>query len=230
MSSKSWTLNSRPWKSLPQIMTLTGRSCIAAGSANEIINALASEYEDALKIRQELFELPPPTHYERKKYLQGSYNPTTYVQASNLICVVSSSRPYKVVSISDELAGLVMYSPEDVCGRSINMLQGPSTDVQKLHIALKAADSCPLPATLYTSRGIELNIVLVCIAGGDSTLSIHIHPQAQSRCPLSSLPATDRALRRKYQEQYRFRAGLVIQQTVNRRGASPKSARMVPVD
>ena len=211
-------------------MESSSNACIVAGSKNEAIDSHVGRYADTLKISREPAELPPPTRFKRNKSPQTSNHPKTCSLASHWTCVVSSSRPYKVVSISDELAELFMHSPKDVCGRGINFLQGPSTDVQTLHAALKAADSSPLLATLYTSRGIELNLVLTCVAGADSTLSIHMHAAAQpwstSECP----PATDRALRLQYHKQYCFRAGLAIQQTKNRRGACIASAGTDLVD
>ena len=223
-------LTSRPWKSLPQILIHNGSAYTDSGCSNEAVDSHVGKYADTLKISREPAELPPPTRFKRNKSPQTSNHPKTCSLASHWTCVVSSSRPYKVVSISDELADLFMHSPKDVCGRGINILQGPSTDVQTLHAALKAADSRPLLATLYTSRGIELNLVLTCVAGADSTLSIHMHAAAQpwstSECP----PATDRALRLQYHKQYCFRAGLAIQQTKNRRGACIASAGTDLVD
>ena len=99
-------------QSLPQILIHNGSAYIDSGCSNEAVDSHVGKYADTLKISREPAELPPPTRFKRNKSPQTSNHPKTCSLASHWTCVVSSSRPYKVVSISDELAELFMHSPK----------------------------------------------------------------------------------------------------------------------
>ena len=227
MSSQYWhdILASRAWKSLPQFESNcdnidNGRSRITfkASSAKSVE---CDDIEDAGN------ELPPPKRFDRKQCLQATAeNSNSIADPSTFTMVVSASRPHTILSVTDELPRFLGYSPQQICGRSLGVLQGPNTNASQLHAALKSAaishSSTSLAVKLYSSQGAELDLVLACAAQADSTLGVHVQAAAAAEAVVAQrLGAAEdkRGLRRQYRKRYCFRQGLAIQQALERRAA-----------
>jgi hypothetical protein len=89
----------------------------------------------------------------------------TQIFQSKCAAVISSSEPYKFLSVSDDLGALFDFAPEQMFGRSIKMLQGPGTNVAQLGAAIKSArlrHHSKIPLTAYSSEGAERNLLVSC--------------------------------------------------------------------
>jgi hypothetical protein len=53
--------------------------------------------------------------------------------------IVSLHQPHKILTVSKELCTLLGYCSEELCGRTIKILQGPRTDASFFHSAIKNA-------------------------------------------------------------------------------------------
>jgi hypothetical protein len=79
--------------------------------------------------------------------------------------IVSPDEPHKFLSVSDDLCALFDFSSEQMCGRSIKILQGPSTNAALLCAAIKLASfhhKSTLPLTAYCSNGSERILMVSC--------------------------------------------------------------------
>ena len=89
--------------------------------------------------------------------------------------VITPNEPYKFMSVSDELAALFDFAPEQMRGRSIKMLQGPRTNAPRLGAAIKSArlhHTSEVQLSAYSRNGSELSLVISCSphcdAGGET--------------------------------------------------------------
>jgi PAS domain S-box-containing protein len=79
--------------------------------------------------------LPPPCRFvDSRKSAATVTAPKVAAKA-----VVSIQQPHKILTVSKDLCCLLGYSSEELCGRSIKILQGPKTDATFLHSAIKNA-------------------------------------------------------------------------------------------
>ena len=199
-------LASRAWKSLPQFESNSGNK---VNHLNRItFKASSAKGFECANDEVAGNELPPPKRFERKQ------------------CMQPAAHRISSISVPDELAGFLGYSPQQICGRSIGVLQGPGTNASQLHAALKSAaishSSTSLAVKLYSSQGAELDLVLACAAQADSTLGVHVQAAAAAEAAVAQrLGAAEakRGLRRQYRKRYCFRQGLAIQQALERRAA-----------
>ena len=199
-------LASRAWKSLPQFESNSGNK---VNHLNRItFKASSAKGFECANDEVAGNELPPPKRFERKQ------------------CMQPAAHRISSISVPDELAGFLGYSPQQICGRSIGVLQGPGTNASQLHAALKSAaishSSTSLAVKLYSSQGAELDLVLACVAQADSTLGVHLQAAADAEAAVAQrLGAAEakRGLRRQYRKRYCFRQGLAIQQALERRAA-----------
>ena len=199
-------LASRAWKSLPQFESNSGNK---VNHLNRItFKASSAKGFECANDEVAGNELPPPKRFERKQ------------------CMQPAAHRISSISVPDELAGFLGYSPQQICGRSIGVLQGPGTNASQLHAALKSAaishSSTSLAVKLYSSQGAELDLVLACVAQADSTLGVHVQAAAAAEAAVAQrLGAAEakRGLRRQYRKRYCFRQGLAIQQALERRAA-----------
>ena len=86
--------------------------------------------------------------------------------------VVSLNEPHKFLYISENLCNLFDFAPEQLLGRSVKILQGPSTNTIIFDASIKNArlqQSCTVPLTTYRRDGSECNVDIAFCAnvGGD---------------------------------------------------------------
>ena len=227
MSSQYWrdVLASRAWKSLPQFES--NSEAKENGWSRITFKASSAKTVECNDLEDDGNELPPPKRFERKQCLQATaHNTSISSDPCAFTMVVSASRPHTILSVTDELPRFLGYSPQQICGRSIGVLQGPGTNASQLHAALKSAaishSSTSLAVKLYSSQGAELDLVLACAAQADSTLGVHVQAAAAAEAAVAQrLGAAEakRGLRRQYRKRYCFRQGLAIQQALERRAA-----------
>ena len=81
--------------------------------------------------------------------------------------VLSLSEPYKFQYISQNFSNLFDFAPEQLLGRSVKILQGPSTNAAAFGAAIKSAllqQRCTVPLTIYRSDGSECEGEITCSA------------------------------------------------------------------
>ena len=89
--------------------------------------------DDFESASQKSRELPPPCRFVDTRTI-GAASERAPAKA-----IVSLHQPHKVLTVSKELCLLLGYSAEELCGRSIKILQGPRTDATFFHSAIKNA-------------------------------------------------------------------------------------------
>ena len=158
--------------------------------------------------------LPPPTRFRRSKPVPATSDDT--------IITVSADKCPKIIRVATELSQRFGYEPSEICGRSLNILQGPKTDSKALHHAIKSACVfCPaaLPLSLYSREGAERTMTVSCwpITSGDGevtgcSLQIRDYP-AHSPALIAQHEATwcqEKKSTLAYRRRYNFQMGLTI--------------------
>ena len=168
--------------------------------------------------------LPPPKKYERKSSTTTSLD---VKDSRSWTIEISICKPHRILYVSNEVSDLLEYPSHKICNRSISILQGPNTDILNLHSSFKSAlMSVPsiVCIILYSSSGKEQELTAECSAHNLDTPAgfIRLHLLSPGNIGESSgkkpspTGALDHHLRRQFQRQYRFLAGLAIHQSVVR--------------
>ena len=101
--------------------------------------------------------LPPPSKYSRSES-------TPFVQTEASCCrgaIVSLLKPHTILAVGPDILSLAGFNSEQMCGRSINVLFGPRTDVASLNAAIKNAgqnESSTIITILSSSTGADLHV------------------------------------------------------------------------
>ncbi len=75
--------------------------------------------------------------------------------------IVSLLKPHKILAVAPDILNTTKFSSIQICGRSINVLFGPDTDVVSLNAAIKNTahgQSSTLDTILCTSAGADLHV------------------------------------------------------------------------
>ena len=81
--------------------------------------------------------------------------------------VVALETPHRVLMLDPTCTDLLLYSPEEIAGRSINIFSGPKTDLNMIHTAIKGSNfrSAPtIDVVLYERCCEPRNVVFSCSA------------------------------------------------------------------
>jgi PAS domain S-box-containing protein len=81
--------------------------------------------------------LPPPCRFVDSR--KASEQPEPERERTSPKAIVSLHQPHKILTVSKELCTLLGYAPEELCGRTIKIFQGPRTDTSFFHSAIKNA-------------------------------------------------------------------------------------------
>ncbi len=84
--------------------------------------------------QHEAESLPPPC-----RFVGSRKAPEPKRERSGPKAIVSLHQPHKILTVSKELCTLLGYAPEELCGRTIKIFQGPRTDASFFHAAIKNA-------------------------------------------------------------------------------------------
>ena len=90
--------------------------------------------------------------------------------------VVALETPHRVLMLDPTCTDLLLYSPEEIAGRSINIFSGPKTDLNKIHTAIKGSSfrsATTIDVVLYERCGEPRNIVFSCSAFLGTTGNLH---------------------------------------------------------
>lgn len=130
-------------------------------------------------------QLPPPAAYRRGRCMRGSKNNGPADQVWDID--VSLSKPHRIQSISANLASFLQYTPDQLSGRSISILEGPETNSMALRAAIKSSQHSVfsvLPVMLYSRNGTAVKMEVECRPNAfvDCWCRLRIRPAgAQSR-------------------------------------------------
>ena len=157
---------------------------------------------------------------------------------SKAVTVVSPSKPYRILYISERMASLLGYEPNLLCGRSFSTLQGPKSHPAALQSLIKNASSqanVQTPFVIYSSSGAEHEVVVHCTsifnergkicANSLQSDAPNYEGAALWRLPAGSVeinvlfepPQTQQQIVRRFRKLYNFRTGLTIQAAFDRR-------------
>ena len=81
--------------------------------------------------------------------------------------VVSFNEPYNFQYVSQSLCEMLDLMPEELLGRSVKILQGPSTNAAAFGAAIKNAllqQPCTVPLTTYCRDGSQCDVKITCSA------------------------------------------------------------------
>lgn len=79
--------------------------------------------------------------------------------------LITLNEPYNFVTVSDDLCHLLDFAAEQMRGRSIKMIQGPSTNTVRFGVAIKMArlhHKSTISLTAYCRNGSELSFLVSC--------------------------------------------------------------------
>lgn len=135
--------------------------------------------------------------------------------------IVSANQCHKVMSISADFSKRFGYQPNEICGRSLSILQGPNTDSKALQHAIKSACmSCPatLPLSLYTRDSAERAMTVSCwpITSADNDVTgcgLIIRDFDAAAYAWQKMATSDRRsyrARQTFRAQNNFRVGLTL--------------------
>ncbi len=172
--------------------------------------------------------LHEPTYYSRNKEKKKP-------AATGPTLVLSLLRPHKILSVSSDLCALFGFTVEELTGRTIKTIQGPTTDSGAITAAIKntgVLTSSTLTTDLYTRDGSPLEIIIAAsplLADDGSlagcTLQLRI-PGTAVRAPSAAGPA--RAEREQYRALHNFRTGLMLRQTATHAAAGAGPVQLPP--
>jgi hypothetical protein len=207
---KTWkqVLMARPWRSLGDLSLQNATVLKRVGS-------------DLVPSGSMQMQLPPPAAYRRGRCMRGSKNNGPADQVWDID--VSLSKPHRIQSISANLASFLQYTPDQLSGRSISILEGPETNSMALRAAIKSSQHSVfsvLPVMLYSRNGTAVKMEVECRPNAfvDCWCRLRIRPAgAQSRGAMDAdarsavAYSTESEARLRYRRQSRFRTGLEIQ-------------------
>ena len=221
-------LLARPWRSLGDLPLHTADTDLENPCSRQPVHIASG------------IQLPPPTAFKRCCAARCPSKAGTDPSVLNLD--VSLSKPYRIQSISADLAALLRFTPDQLSGRSLCVLQGPETDPTGLCSAIKAAHhlvSTVQSIVLYSrdGRALKLDVEFRPMMDGLSTCGCRMrirpaeadHPRGNIDAGAHSWAAPERRrnekeLRTRYKAEHRFRTGLEIQRTLNRSAAGCRRA------
>ena len=203
------------------------RACSSGSDVqNMSIRVRHSALDDLDTSFHDFFPMPAPMPFKASQKQSVSL----VLSEHTSMVIVSSSKPYRILSISERLASLLEYEPSILCGRSISTLQGPKSYSAALDSAIgnagKWADT-RTPFVLYSSSGTEHETDVQCIPLFDESGKTYAYA-FESRLGLEqsafcaclennrSVSSKRGQQIREYRKLYNFRTGLSIQKAVNR--------------
>jgi hypothetical protein len=151
----------------------------------EFDSSCASEdpFDDAT-FRESFNELlPPPSKFSRSESVSIA-SQTSWCRGA----LVSLLKPHKILSVAPDILKMTEFNCDQITGRSINVLFGPSTDAESLNAAIKKAahgQSSTIYTVLSTSKGSDLHVT--------TTLSPYhrLSDKGLDRCPAVCLLQID---------------------------------------
>ena len=103
--------------------------------------------------------------YQSKK--QSTFRVVISQCKMTMAMVVALETPHRVLMLDPTCTDLLLYSPEEIAGRSINIFSGPKTDLNMIHTAIKGSNfrSAPtIDVVLYERCCEPRNVVFSCSA------------------------------------------------------------------
>ena len=94
--------------------------------------------------------------------IKSRYGPHSMLQGS---LIINRNAPFCVLDCNGEMENILGYRPDEVVGRSIKFLYGPSTDTKEIHAAIKGSSmgqQGEIKALLYGRTGVSLNVMVRC--------------------------------------------------------------------
>jgi hypothetical protein len=103
--------------------------------------------------------LPSPTKFSRSESKTFAPTETSCCRGA----IVSLVKPHKILAVASDILSMAEFSSDQICGRSINVLLGPRTDVASLNVAIKNTghdQSSTLNTVLSSSTGADLHVTV----------------------------------------------------------------------
>ena len=94
--------------------------------------------------------------------IKSRYGPHSMLQGS---LIINRNAPFCVLDCDAGMENILGYRPDEVVGRSIKFLCGPSTDTKEIHAAIKGSSmgqQSEIKALLYGRTGVSLNVMVRC--------------------------------------------------------------------
>ena len=111
-------------------------------------------------LRESLNEtLPSPSKFSRSESTPPAPMETRCCRGA----IVSLVKPHKILAISSDISSMAEFTSDQICGRSINVLCGPRTDVSSLNAAIKntaLGQSSTIDTVLSSSTGADLHVTV----------------------------------------------------------------------
>jgi hypothetical protein len=208
---------------------LCTRSKVRKESRKSMDDQCASEYETK--------ELPPPVPYIKRKKVTYDFDTSErcgdmvaalHPTSSKVRAVVALQPPHSIFFVSEVFVKWLGYTPQELVGRSLNVLSGPKTDTSALHAAIKNAAllnfEC-IEAVVYSSAGVGHHVLVSCFPFMDMegvllgcSLEVkqlakpirdpnNASPMAETRIPFGPRVDPADAARRR---AYNYRTGLAL--------------------
>jgi hypothetical protein len=191
---------------------------------------LAVPYNEAMtKPLSREDELPPPQYFNPSKYrCRPSMAHQRGSSKSLPTVVVSLVKPHKILTTSTATCELLGFGAEEIEGRSLNLLNGPKTDVKAVMGAIKNTgllSHASFATTLYARDGSELSISASCVpylaeGGVLAGCKLQLLPEDTglvdpALCSEEArMQEAERTKRACYRSRYNFRTGLMIQRSL----------------
>ena len=143
--------------------------------------------------------LPSPTKFSRSKLIKSTET------RSCRGAIVALKKPHKIIAVASDTLSLTEFTSGQICGRSINVLFGPRTDVARLTAAIKNTghnQSTTIDTILCSSTGADLHVTVTfspCRRAFEERLDscllqidcVHIPKSESSMAPLPASTPVD---------------------------------------
>jgi hypothetical protein len=103
--------------------------------------------------------LPSPSKFRRSESM------TPMERSCHRGIIISILNPYTIIAVAPDILSIAEFTSGQICGRSINVLFGPRTDIASLSTAIKNAghgQSSTIDNIFYSSTGVGLHVTATC--------------------------------------------------------------------
>ena len=173
---------------------------------SKIKNEKLKSFDDHGINEYEKVKMAPPKRFLKRKDIKFDVQ---VVSMPSKRAVVSLQYPHTILSVSGPFLEWLGYSQQELVGRSLKILSGPSTDTSSLHTAIKCATRTQ--ANIYAKDGRALAVLLSCstLDGAPPTCSLEISQQ-DPLAPALLSPAPPLAIAAAAHRAYYYRTGLAL--------------------
>ncbi len=139
-------------------MQLMSEICLAEPYLELDSSCAGDDPFDGSTFRESFNEtLPSPSKFSRSEPLQFAPMETRCCRG----VIVSLVKPHKILAVAADILNMAEFTSGQICGRSINVLFGPRTDVSSVNAAIKntaLGQSSTIDTVLSSSTGADLHV------------------------------------------------------------------------